>query len=208
VLPARLTAMNALEPMRSGRLRDRAGRARAGVAARARGFTLIELMVTIAVAAILTALAVPAFNTFMENDRLLTQSSALVSALDLARSEAIKADTSVSVCPSTDAMTCSGASDWSGGYIVLSAAGGPPLQSVGAQPSGVTLNEANNLTAVTFLSSGLTTLLASNAPSAQFTMCDGRGAADARYTEVQVTGRVASSQTPGQNLTGGALACP
>jgi type IV fimbrial biogenesis protein FimT len=174
--------------------------------AAARGFTLIELLVTITVGGILLGLAVPAFRSFLQNDKLMTEANSLVISLAAARAEAIKQDVAggVSVCASSDAATCNSA-NWAQGWIVLSAAGGPPIQVVGGLPTGNTMTEANGQSQVTFVSSGQTT---SAANAYAFTICDTRGAAFARYTQVSVTGRVASSNTPGQDLTGAALACP
>jgi type IV fimbrial biogenesis protein FimT len=169
----------------------------------AAGFTIIELMVTVSVAAVLAAIAVPAFRSFLQNDRLLSQQSSLVSSLDVARSEAIKQDTSISMCASSNQATCNGAS-WASGWIVIPAAGGNPIQVGGAAAAGNTITEASGFTTITFLSSGLTSLGA----NAQFTLCDNRGANVARYTQVTVTGRVASSANLGKNLAGAALACP
>ena len=167
------------------------------------GFTLIEVMVTMSVAAVLTATAVPAFRSFLQNDRAMTQSTSLVLSLNVARSEAIKQDISggVSVCPSTDGLTCSGASMWEQGWIVLgSAAGSVPTQVVPSLSIGTKLREAVNSTAVTFFSSGIV-----QAPAA-FTLCDSRGASQGRYIQVTATGRVATAV--GKNLAGNALVCP
>lgn len=55
-----------------------------------RGFTLLELMVTIAVLAILTTIAIPNFRDLVQNNRVTTQANELVSALTFARTEAVK----------------------------------------------------------------------------------------------------------------------
>ena len=61
------------------------------------GFTLIELMVTVAVLAIIIAFAVPSFVNLVENSRVTTQANTLLAAMNLARSEAIKQGVPVSV---------------------------------------------------------------------------------------------------------------
>ena len=82
------------------------------------GFTLIELMITLAIATILMTVAVPSFNDTVTNNRITTQTNDLVSALNLARMEAIHRGTSVSICPSSNQTSCSGSNDWSTGWIV------------------------------------------------------------------------------------------
>ncbi len=174
---------------------------------RQNGFTLFELLATVTVAGILVAVGVPSFSTFVQNDRLMTDINSLVASMYIARSEAVKQDVNVTVCPSTNGSTCNAGSNWSGGWIVLGAASATPLQVVSALSSNNTLSEANDLTGVTFLPSGLTSLMAGGQP-AKFTFCDARGAASARYTELAITGRVATSSHAGLDLAGGALTCP
>jgi len=83
------------------------------------GFTLIELMVTLVIAVILVVISVPGFRSIIQNNRATTQANELLSAMTLARSEAIKRGTNVSVCSSTDQSTCAASLTWSSGWIVF-----------------------------------------------------------------------------------------
>lgn len=85
-----------------------------------RGFTLIELMITLVVLTILLSWAVPSFRTAIQNNRITAQSNSFLSALSTARSEAVKRGVRVSVCASADMATCSGAATWETGWIVFS----------------------------------------------------------------------------------------
>jgi type IV fimbrial biogenesis protein FimT len=167
------------------------------------GFTLIELVVTIAVGGILVALAVPSFTTFIQNSRLTAQTNSLVSSLDYARSEAIKRDAAVSVC-ATDAgaTTCNGSATWSTGWIVQDPAGATPLQAVPATTGGVSLT-AGSVGPITFNQNGTANAAIS------FTVCDNRGAAHAHAVEVSASGRIQAAAKPGYALDGvTALVCP
>ena len=75
------------------------------------GFTLIELAVTLVIAAILAAIAMPAMSTMLVGNRIRTSSTDLMSALLLARSEAIKRNGQVAVQPVVTG-------DWSKGWVV------------------------------------------------------------------------------------------
>ena len=84
-----------------------------------RGLTLIELMVAIAVLAILAMIAAPSFNNQLASSRVESAASELKAALDFARSEAIKQSLSVSACPSTNGTSCVASStNWGGGWLI------------------------------------------------------------------------------------------
>jgi type IV fimbrial biogenesis protein FimT len=87
-----------------------------------KGFTLFELMVTLAVAAIILSFGVPGFMSFIQNNRAATHTNDLITALNLARSEATRRSATVTVCSSDDGATCSDSNDWSTGWIILNAA--------------------------------------------------------------------------------------
>lgn len=86
------------------------------------GFTLMELMIAVAVLAILVGIGIPSFQDMIRRNRLATQTNALVSALSVARSEAVKRGMLVTVCPANDEQNdCSGLANWSeNGLIVFS----------------------------------------------------------------------------------------
>lgn len=87
------------------------------------GFTLIELMVTVSIAAILLAIGVPAMTDLIRDARLATQSDMLVSTLNLARMEALKQGKSFRVCPAATPSTATGCTvnlqTWATGWIVF-----------------------------------------------------------------------------------------
>ncbi|MFT5532534.1 MAG: type IV fimbrial biogenesis protein FimT [Burkholderiaceae bacterium] len=83
------------------------------------GFTLIEVIVVIAIAAILLALAVPSFVSTTQRFRTLGEINSFTHDLQFARTEAIKQGVSVSVCASADGATCLNANTWHKGWIVF-----------------------------------------------------------------------------------------
>jgi type IV fimbrial biogenesis protein FimT len=84
-----------------------------------RGFTLIELMVVVAMVAILMAVAVPSFRDATERNRVSAQINTFVSDLQLARSEAIKRGLAVSLCASSDGGSCLTSNTWNTGWIMF-----------------------------------------------------------------------------------------
>lgn len=81
------------------------------------GFTLIELMVTLAVLAIVLGIAVPSFQKQIINNKSQTMGDEFAQALNFARSEAVKNKQRVSICASSNGTSCTGS--WSEGFIVF-----------------------------------------------------------------------------------------
>ena len=82
-----------------------------------RGFSLLELMFTLAVASILVTVGVPGFVDIVRNNRAAANANEMVTALSIARSEAIRRGARVSICRSADQAACAGT--WTDGWIVF-----------------------------------------------------------------------------------------
>ena len=188
---------------------------------RVRGFTLIELMVTLVIVAILLALAVPNFRTLIMNGREDGVVSQLTTSLNAARNTALSRDILVVVCPvtppaapglsaGTSCTTSWGTASTGAAWMVSEPAPPSPTPvvfSTQVVPAGnqltITPTLVGGATTITFTGRGLAT------SSGMLTVCDARGAASARAVEVNPTGFVQSSATRGFAPDGiTPLACP
>jgi type IV fimbrial biogenesis protein FimT len=84
------------------------------------GFTLIELMAVLTIAAIVLTLGVPSFQEIVRNNRFATQANRLMGSINLARSEAVKRGVRVTLCKSRDGVTCASSNGYEQGWIVFS----------------------------------------------------------------------------------------
>ena len=76
------------------------------------GFTLIELMVTVALLAILVTLAAPSFQEMTNRNNLVSGTNEMIALLQNGRLEAVRRNERVEVCPTSNGSTCSGTNDW------------------------------------------------------------------------------------------------
>jgi len=155
-----------------------------------RGFRLVELLITIAIAAILLSAGVPAFSDFIRDNRLQKAAAGVVADLAAARAEAARTYVTVSVCPSTTGASCDGA-DWTAGRIVFADANGN-----GAVESSEVIRWSEPLdTGVVPSTVGLGTLVAFRPTGAavgagSIDLCDSRSGLHGRRVDVNAAGRV------------------
>lgn len=89
------------------------------MAPKAAGFTLIEAMVVVAIAAITLTLGIPTFGDALQRQRVSTTMHLLSADMAMARSTALMRRSQVVVCPRADQAVCAGDGDWSRGWLVF-----------------------------------------------------------------------------------------
>jgi len=175
------------------------------------GFTLIELMVTIGLAAVLLSMAVPAVGEFIANSRRAGAVNDLVSSLHVARSTAITTNARVTVCPSAGGADCEAVS-WDQGWIVFGDAdsdqtvdGGEVIVATSDGAAGLTFTSAEFATFLMYRPTGRVMNATVNGNSGEFTVCDRRGNDHARVMIIELSGRPRISET---QADGNPPSCP
>jgi type IV fimbrial biogenesis protein FimT len=151
------------------------------------GFTLYELLITMLIVGVVLTLGIPNLSQFTANSRITSTSNDFHAAFMMARSEAARAKTNVTICPSAtpmaDAATCDGA--WEDGFIVFFDVDGD-LDRAGANetilrahpelPEGVTVAFAGDATFFSYAATGLGRgNVGGNTAVSQIIVCDDRG---------------------------------
>lgn len=170
------------------------------------GYSLTEILTTLAVAGVVVGSGVPAMQGLVYDQRLTTQVNQLFGDLYLARSEAIKRATQVTLCKSSDGVACSVTSSWQDGWIVFADAnenesvdaGEPIVRVQQALAAGTTLRFGTSYRYLFYKPDGTAW------PNATFTFCDARGASGARAIILANTGRARISD---KSSSDGALNC-
>lgn len=190
-----------------------------------RGFTLFELMITLAVAGTIAAFTVPNMRDFMRNNRLSSAANDMLRSVQVARSEAVKRQAVVAVCassnPSAAEPTCS--NGVMTGWIVFQDTNVNWLRETTEavlirQSAPASITVSNNSTGkVSYSTTGFATSTAGQTPISRIVICDSRGNRTvgansvARALVIENTGRARITRDPTEitsalGITGGT--CP
>jgi len=163
-----------------------------------RGYTLYELLMTMLVATTILAIGIPSFSSLLARQRQRVEIDALFHAIHVARKESIMRRRVVSLCPSSDGLTCSAGTDWSDGWIMFENAdrdwpprvdaGEPLLQRHDVSDSiRIVANRRGFTLRSTFL----------RATNGTFVICDRQGRVAPKGLVISFTGRPrVASNTP------------
>lgn len=162
---------------------------------RENGFTLIELMITLAVAGLVLSMAVPALNSFTNNSKRSSAVNDFVSSMHLARNTAITTNSRVTICASSDAADCEVVT-WDSGWIVFndinsnqSVDAGEAIVGSSDGLDSVTVQSGEYGNFMMYRPNGRAMNATVNGNSGEFTVCDTRGAGHAKVIIVELSGR-------------------
>ena len=152
----------------------------------ARAFTLYELLITLALVAVLVALGTPSFATLAAKSRQSAELNALFHAFHQARKESIMRRRAMALCPSMDGKTCANTKDWSTGWLIFHDAAGTGLPGdgiVARHEVATTMRVSANRRIFTARGTRKRTT------NGTFVVCDRRGRTGAKALVISYTGR-------------------
>lgn len=159
----------------------------------------MELLITVTIVSIVIGLAAPNFSALVKTNALTSQSNYFTSAIQLARSEAIKRNARVVICKRAG-RSCTTAGEWEDGWIVYADTDADQNVDIGEEirvfdklPDGYTLtDDATNLNSVAFNADGMATAATGGVfTGAEFSLCDPSGDETiARNISMNLAGRI------------------
>ena len=152
------------------------------------GLTLLELLITMVLAAIIAALAAPSFFSLIKNNQISSARTSLLAGIQLARAEALERKTPVTICASTHGGGCGG--DWTDGWIVFtdidssgSIGTGDVLVEVHDGYGGTALGDDGTGGTITYLVTGMK----NNAGAQNIGFCDEHGSANIQGKTISIS---------------------
>lgn len=175
---------------------------------RQRGFTLVEALITLGICTILLTQVAPTLQSVIQRNRLSSAVNRFSASLQYARSEAIRENRRVVLCPSEDFRACAGSPQWNQGWIIFADADGnrersrrePLLRSAQALPADISMRSSQHRRRIRYQALG-------NAygTNASFTFCDRRRRAAPKVICLSGTGR---PRVSARRCDGTPIRCP
>ena len=175
------------------------------------GFTLAELLATVGIGALLLSVGLPGLTTFAKNARQISVSNEFLADFHYARDLAITNNNRVTICPSSNGISCNGAS-WEDGRIVFVDNDGDRVVDADDVVQRITtdMGDVNVATtefgaAITYRPNGRAMANTVRDNTGEFIICDDRGPDHARALIVDISGRPRISH---ENALGVTPTCP
>lgn len=183
--------------------------------ARSRGFTLIELMVTLGIGALVLSIGIPGFQGMVRDNRMVMHYNQFLAELNNARSEAVKRGVRITMCTRNEAGTeCHDAPNWEKGWITFT----DPNQSGSVDPGETILRVHEPLNGTGTLHSSESRISYNSQGIAvgfhsTFWLCDDRGSRFARGVVVSGNGRPrpavdSNADSLVDDASGNSILCP
>lgn len=162
----------------------------AAVRSRQTGFTLIELLISMGVITILMASAWSLLPAFIQKIRMTTEVNHFITALHIARNEAVKYGRRIVLCPTANGFDCADSSQWQNGWILFASenreheADEQILRAGDPLGAGIEMRSGNRRKRIVYQQDG-----SSGGTNSSFTFCDRRGMARPKVICLSNTGR-------------------
>lgn len=156
----------------------------------ARGYSLLELLLTVTLAALILAAGIPSLAAIAARQKQSVEINALFHAVHLARKESIMRKKVVSLCPSFDGETCTPGRDWSGGFLMFQNTDRDEPPEIDAGEPVLWRHEAGDTTRITANRRGFTLRATyKRATNGTFVVCDQAGRIRPKALVISYTGR-------------------
>ena len=160
-----------------------------------KGFTLIELMTTIGIGAVLVSMAVPGMQSVAMNSKQRSGVNEIVAAMHLARNTAITTNSRVTLCSSDNGTSC-GSVGWAEGWIVFTdldsdqvVDNNESIIRAGGANEGLLIRSSEFSRFLMYRPNGRVMNATTAGNNGEFTVCDKRGSAHAKMVIVELAGR-------------------
>ena len=166
-----------------------------------KGFTLLELMTTLGIAAILSSTAVPGMQSFLLNSKQSSAVNQLVSSIHMARNAAVTRNSRVAICASGNGSSCGDVS-WADGWIVFAdddrdqaVDAGEDIIAVSEKMENMTIASPQFSSAISYRGDGRVIAASNGGFAGGFTFCDRRGSVKAKVLSIEANGRPNSTKS-------------